>query len=85
MATTLIAAEHAGAHRLALDQLRGGFAKEINALREALIGFAGLLELELDFAEEDVCLQIAPDSTRCWSTSWEGFGRLPTVSPQATP
>ena len=50
----LIAAEHAGAHRLAIDQLRGGFAREINALREALIGFAGLLELELDFAEEDV-------------------------------
>ena len=50
----LIAAEHAGAHRLALDQLRGGFAREINSLREALIGFAGLLELELDFAEEDV-------------------------------
>ena len=50
----LIAAEHAGAHRLALEQLRGGFAREINALREALIGFAGLLELELDFAEEDV-------------------------------
>ena len=50
----LIAAQHAGAHRLALEQLRGGFAKEINALREALIGFAGLLELELDFAEEDV-------------------------------
>ena len=40
---------------LALDQLLLiGFAKEINALREALIGFAGLLELELDFAEEDV-------------------------------
>ena len=50
----LIAAEHAGAHRLAMDQLRGGFAREIQALREALIGFAGLLELELDFAEEDV-------------------------------
>ena len=50
----LIAAEHAGAHRLALDQLRGGFAREIRALREELIGFAGLLELELDFAEEDV-------------------------------
>jgi tRNA modification GTPase len=50
----LIAAEHAGAHRLALDQLRGGFAREIQALREELIGFAGLLELELDFAEEDV-------------------------------
>lgn len=50
----LIAAEHAGAHRLAIDQLRGGFAREIRALREELIGFAGLLELELDFAEEDV-------------------------------
>lgn len=50
----LIAAEHAGAHKLAIDQLRGGFAAEINALREQLIGFAGLLELELDFAEEDV-------------------------------
>ena len=43
-----------GKEALALDQLRGGFAREINALREALIGFAGLLELELDFAEEDV-------------------------------
>lgn len=50
----LIAAEHAGAHQLAMDQLRGAFAAEINALREQLIGFAGLLELELDFAEEDV-------------------------------
>ncbi len=50
----LIAAEHAGAHRLALEHLRGGFSREIRGLRERLIGFAGLLELELDFAEEDV-------------------------------
>tara|TARA_B100000768_G_scaffold182061_1_gene209099 strand:- start:13170 stop:14546 length:1377 start_codon:yes stop_codon:yes gene_type:complete len=50
----LIASDHAGAHRLAMKQLRGEFAAEINALREDLIGFAGLLELELDFAEEDV-------------------------------
>ncbi len=50
----LIAAEHAGAHRLALEQLRGGFTRELGDLRRALIGFAGLLELELDFAEEDV-------------------------------
>lgn len=50
----LIASEHAGAHRLALHQLKGGFAREIQSLREELIGFAGLLELELDFAEEDV-------------------------------
>ena len=50
----LIASEHRGAHRLAISQLRGGFSREIGALREALIGFAGLLELELDFSEEDV-------------------------------
>ena len=50
----LIAAEHSGAHRLAVNQLRGNFSREIVALREALIGFAGLLELELDFSEEDV-------------------------------
>ena len=50
----LIAAEHAGAHRLAFEQMRGGFARQIRDLRESLIGFAGLLELELDFAEEDV-------------------------------
>ena len=50
----LIAADHAGAHRLAMNQLRGDFARAISELREGLIGFAGLLELELDFAEEDV-------------------------------
>ena len=50
----LIAADHAGAHRLAMHQLRGDFARAIGELREGLIGFAGLLELELDFAEEDV-------------------------------
>jgi tRNA modification GTPase len=50
----LIASEHSGAHRLAISQLRGGFSREIGALRESLIGFAGLLELELDFSEEDV-------------------------------
>lgn len=50
----LIAADHAGAHRLAMNQLRGDFARAIGELREGLISFAGLLELELDFAEEDV-------------------------------
>ncbi|MGB0462850.1 MAG: tRNA uridine-5-carboxymethylaminomethyl(34) synthesis GTPase MnmE, partial [Flavobacteriales bacterium] len=43
----LIAADHAGAHRLAMNQLRGDFARAIGELREGLIGFAGLLELEL--------------------------------------
>jgi len=50
----VIAADSAGAHRLAIQQLRGGFASEIRNLREKLIEFASLLELELDFSEEDV-------------------------------
>ncbi|WP_306642393.1 tRNA uridine-5-carboxymethylaminomethyl(34) synthesis GTPase MnmE [Sanyastnella coralliicola] len=50
----LIAAESAGAHELALDQMRGGFSKEIAGLRKELINFASLIELELDFSEEDV-------------------------------
>lgn len=50
----LIAADNAHAHRVAMNQMRGGFADEIRALREELIHFASLLELELDFSEEDV-------------------------------
>ncbi len=50
----LIAAETEGAHRLAMHQMRGGFSKEIGTLRQQLIDFASLIELELDFAEEDV-------------------------------
>ena len=50
----LIATQDANAHRLALQQLRGGFSVEIKKLRESLIHFASLIELELDFAEEDV-------------------------------
>ena len=50
----LIAAENDAAHKVALQQMRGGFSKEIAGLREELINFASLIELELDFAEEDV-------------------------------
>ncbi len=50
----LIASESAAAHRVALQQMRGGFSEEIKVLREELINFASLVELELDFAEEDV-------------------------------
>jgi tRNA modification GTPase len=50
----LIAAESAAAHKQAIHQMRGGFSKEINDLREKLIHFASMVELELDFAEEDV-------------------------------
>ncbi len=50
----LIAAESALAHRTALQQMRGGFSLQLKELREKLIHFASMLELELDFAEEDV-------------------------------
>ncbi|MBM3429017.1 MAG: tRNA uridine-5-carboxymethylaminomethyl(34) synthesis GTPase MnmE, partial [Bacteroidetes bacterium] len=50
----VIAAESAAAHKQAVHQMRGGFSQEIDGLREKLIQFASLLELELDFAEEDV-------------------------------
>jgi tRNA modification GTPase len=50
----LIAGESAAMHQQAMHQMRGGFSKEINQLREQLIQFAALMELELDFAEEDV-------------------------------
>ncbi|MEQ1745349.1 MAG: tRNA uridine-5-carboxymethylaminomethyl(34) synthesis GTPase MnmE [Saprospiraceae bacterium] len=50
----LIASQSAAAHTVALHQLRGGFKTEIAQLREELIHFASLVELELDFSEEDV-------------------------------
>jgi len=50
----LIAADSEAAHRLAVSQLRGGFSEGIEKLRQELITFASLIELELDFSEEDV-------------------------------
>ena len=50
----LIASDNAASHQLALQQMRGGFSNEIKQLREELMNFASLIELELDFAEEDV-------------------------------
>ena len=50
----LIASTSESAHTLALQQLRGGYSDEIQQLRQELIDFASLIELELDFSEEDV-------------------------------
>jgi tRNA modification GTPase len=50
----LINAETDNARQAALNQMRGGFSREINNLREELIHFASMIELELDFGEEDV-------------------------------
>ena len=50
----LIAGDSEASHQLAIQQMRGGFSNEIKRLREELLNFASLIELELDFAEEDV-------------------------------
>jgi tRNA modification GTPase len=50
----LIVADSEASHLIAINQLRGGFSKKLLVLREELIHFASLVELELDFGEEDV-------------------------------
>ena len=50
----LIASKSQAAHRMAMHQMRGGFSKDIRELRQRLIDLASLLELELDFSDEDV-------------------------------
>ena len=50
----LISSDNEASHQIAMQQMRGGFSNEISKLREELLNFASLIELELDFAEEDV-------------------------------
>lgn len=50
----LIASDNEASHQVAMQQMRGGFSNEIARLREELLNFASLIELELDFSEEDV-------------------------------
>ena len=50
----LIASDSEASHRIAMDQMRGGFSQDIKNLREQLLNFASLIELELDFSGEDV-------------------------------
>jgi tRNA modification GTPase len=50
----LIASDSEATHRTAINQIRGGFSKQLTQLREQLVHFASMVELELDFGEEDV-------------------------------
>ena len=50
----LISSESEAAHRVAINQLKGGFSKELQVMRSKLLEMTSLMELELDFAEEDV-------------------------------
>lgn len=50
----LIASETEASHRLAINQMRGAYSNEINKLKDKMLHFASMIELELDFGEEDV-------------------------------
>lgn len=50
----LIASSSRASHRVAMNQMRGGFARKLTLLRDKLLQFVSLIELELDFSEEDV-------------------------------
>ncbi len=50
----LISSDNEASHQIAMQQMRGGFSMELSQLRQELLNFASLIELELDFAEEDV-------------------------------
>lgn len=50
----IIASDSEAAHKIAMQQMRGGFSSELQNLRSELLNFASLIELELDFSEEDV-------------------------------
>lgn len=60
----LIASTSAATHRLAISQMRGGFSKELTALREQLLHFTSLIELELDFSDHEE-LEFADRSELC--------------------
>lgn len=50
----VIASSNAAAHKMAINQMRGGFSKKINDLRDQMLHFTAMIELELDFSEEEV-------------------------------
>jgi tRNA modification GTPase len=72
----LIASESAAAHKIAMDQMRGGFSKEIALLREQLLNMSSLIELELDFSEEDVEFANRKDLTKLITNISELLTRL---------
>lgn len=72
----LIASESETAHQIALQQMRGGFSSELKELREQLLNFASLIELELDFSEEDVAFANRDDLKKLLSDSQSTLRKL---------
>ncbi|MEP0675702.1 MAG: tRNA uridine-5-carboxymethylaminomethyl(34) synthesis GTPase MnmE, partial [Nonlabens ulvanivorans] len=72
----LISSESETAHQIALQQMRGGFSSELKELRGQLLNFASLIELELDFSEEDVAFADREDLKRLLSESQQTLRKL---------
>ncbi|MBX7108619.1 MAG: tRNA uridine-5-carboxymethylaminomethyl(34) synthesis GTPase MnmE [Chitinophagales bacterium] len=72
----LIAADSESSRKAAMQQMRGGFSTEIKRLRDELIHFASLIELELDFAEEDVVFANRQQLKTLLTRLKEAIGRL---------
>ena len=72
----LIASESETAHQIAIQQMRGGFSGEFKDLRSQLLNFASLIELELDFSEEDVAFANRDDLRSLLSRSQQTLRKL---------
>ncbi|MDR1455979.1 MAG: tRNA uridine-5-carboxymethylaminomethyl(34) synthesis GTPase MnmE [Tannerella sp.] len=72
----LIASSSAASHRLAMNQMRGGFSRELHRLRSQLLNFTSLIELELDFGEEEVEFADRTQLNRLVSTIKDHLSRL---------
>jgi tRNA modification GTPase len=72
----LIASESETAHQIAMQQMRGGFSNELQDLRAQLLNFASLIELELDFSEEDVAFANRDDLKKLLRTSQQTLRKL---------
>lgn len=74
----VIASQSAASHRVAMNQLKGGFSSELKVLREKLLTMTSLLELELDFSEEDVEFASRKELGQLVDDSLTHIGRLTT-------
>lgn len=72
----VIASQSAASHRVAMNQLKGGFSSELKVLREKLLTMTSLLELELDFSEEDVEFASRKELGQLVNDSLTHIGRL---------
>ena len=80
----LIASSSAATHRLAMSQMRGGFSKELTTLRNQLLHFTSLIELELDFSDHEE-LEFADRSELCFGGEVNKIGVFAAEMPDIHP